>query len=1153
MNFDSLKSIMITSPKKLIGSLLLGIVCIAISVGVSVAQAQPMPQPIVVQPTPSSPATSIVPSGPNPAPVKSAEVAPPRGDLIYLPDKNGNLVPVPLNTDLDKYLKFVEETQKKTGQPEANYSITSLKFDGKVIREPTGDEFLELKTNIVLNVLQPGWLEVPLRMLEATVIDAPVYKGQGEVFFKNRDRNIGQIWYVRGQMEHTIQMTMLVPVRKQFNTRRVQLSVPTSLRSELNLEVPSGKVLFKTNDDSKIFQNHVVGNQTKATLVGFNERLDLSWTIEPNTSQNQATLESDFALTIQEDPLGFNFLVQQQVLASVNDLTQLNIQLPRDLELVKIEADGLISQVIRKKEGRDYVDLNFERPLVEPKLLRWQFRIPTNKITKSLVIDGLKLKGASRETGVIKVEKTTAKRLVPSTFNSQVVIPVSVESVSENRNLNAAFRVNSVPFEIQFDVVTIEPYFTAEPHNWMIVNEHECEVTSTWKMNVFRGMVSTLEIRWPGIDLSHWNIDITCTSPNRPENLVQNIRWPTSIKDDIIQIELNEPLNGEFDVQVQCRFEHQSNQEPFSFTFPTPVASIVHDPRCVLASAVNVETQLQPLADTELIPIKPEEFSTLVKSPTLFNSTSYKGDQQYFRLKGNVWSLLCNVRSFQRSVQTTSRIVSRYGHKKIEIVQSLNYRIEHEPLHQVQLKIPKVAENVTFSANSQQPNMGNLTTMLQPDGQHVVLMFENPVLGTCEIEARYALPLPAETTKTPEAIPIITSLDGDFTRVEYEPSPSSEGQLIPQDSNWKLTSQGLNEEYVWDHPFPVTNPLAVSWNRASIQTRYDYSICMVRYRWDSPQSMSALAIYQLKHSPEVLNFSLADNLFLDTIVYWDGQPLNIDVTDRKKVSIKLPPQKNNNQNHQLIIPFNVQFNAQGWGMYPQFSLLKLWSLEAPRINSGTWVHRTIWDLELPEKHVLTQCFTHASSLNRWMLNYRGFSLSSRLPGNDRTMEMVSNRDMITSMHHYTFLTQGPGSQLNFMTVPLIVLIFSGLLSGLVLMFLCLRTRRVIAFRALVLVAAGILVAYYVMPWGAILWGQYFLIGLALGLTACHFDDTFRQSQSHRPVIVFSSDHSSFQSMPGLKSSTSSEELTHLHQPAGTKEESNSGQIKDQKRSTVSST
>jgi hypothetical protein len=339
---------------------------------------------------------------------------------------------------------------------------------------------------------------------------------------------------------------------------------------------------------------------------------------------------------------------------------------------------------------------------------------------------------------------------------------------------------------------------------------------------------------------------------------------------------------------------------------------------------------------------------------------------------------------------------------------------------------------------------------------------------------------------------------------------------------------------------PDPESVTVKHNLQDQVTNFDNAYSLIIVKKESSTLLQGVAIYRFDKLPEILEFELKDNTWIKSTAYWNQAPVRYELIDGKsshRLKIEIPKLAAEGP-YQLLLPFESQVGTGTWGTYPGASFLDHLVINAPRLTKGAWVRNTIWEVNLTGNDTLFETTSQADSLNTWCWNWFGISLratlsqSADLTKGSPVDNQPAPRELANHLRTYRFLTQGPAAEISLITMNSLIIIFTGLIMGLILTFLCLNTGKILAGRVLFLTSLALFCGYLMLPTGMILWGQYLLSGIGLGLAAFYFDEIHLRSNRKRPVIVFSNDASSFQSY-SASSMNKDSEATRLHQPAKT--------------------
>ncbi|MFO0919032.1 MAG: hypothetical protein U0872_12040 [Planctomycetaceae bacterium] len=161
----------------------------------------------------------------------ASETAPLQGlpaEYEYLKGPDGKLVPVRRDATMKNFLKFLEQDQHPTEIVPVP-AVARLELTGHA-----DDEWAQLKARVVIhNPQSKGYSPLALGLHEAVLRDWK-QEGPGDMY-PRRDRSQGQVWWIQGQGDHVLTLEFSAPIKKQAPNRRLQLTLPESTVSLLEL------------------------------------------------------------------------------------------------------------------------------------------------------------------------------------------------------------------------------------------------------------------------------------------------------------------------------------------------------------------------------------------------------------------------------------------------------------------------------------------------------------------------------------------------------------------------------------------------------------------------------------------------------------------------------------------------------------------------------------------------------------------------------------------------------------------------------------------------------------------------------------------------------------------------------------------------------
>ncbi len=572
-----------------------------------------------------------VPTAPQPPTEKPAAGTAGRiaGDVVFLPDAEGRLVPVPKGATLEEYLEYLRQ---RKAVAESEHSVVRIDLKGT-----TDDKLAEFDATIRVQVNGDGWVRVPLSLNDAVLRDfghrfeAPAAvrpngsedsesAGEteppvGDANFDGRDDDEGYVWRLRGRGVHELSLKMLVPVRLQSPTRRLQLDLPETAVSSLELEVAEQPIAVTPPRDAQWNVSTRGGTKSLVTMFGLGRRLDLSWEPRPRTKKSETSLQAITLVDVRPNDRTVVLEATQQIQVVRGSVASLRLRLPSEFEVRDLTArllDEPGSESVRlelptAKDGISEIALPStlgERGRVE---LEWTLESAVPWTDGTVVVDGFGVESAASQSGEVAVDGLTGHDVVVR--STQNVHRIDVSELGRPTPSISAFRFLRQPFEIRLDVSEIEPHYTVQPRFELAVDRDGVQLDGEMVVRVYRGALRELVVEWPDFDAEGWVL----SPPNVP-GLVEQFEVTGTGPESRVRFALLDAATGELTLPIRAR-RTLGDAETTPFTLPTMPAPYRLPTSLQLTRAIDVEPSLAALAKTsvrrESVPAGPTAAGTV--------------------------------------------------------------------------------------------------------------------------------------------------------------------------------------------------------------------------------------------------------------------------------------------------------------------------------------------------------------------------------------------------------------------------------------------------------------------------------------------------------------------------------------------------------------
>ena len=1080
-----------------------------LSAGGISACAQERAEPQTPQNEPAPPiSTNTAPAFPEePAPL----VQPRLGDGLYIMGEDGKLHPVLAGTHLSEYLEWKKQRELPAEGPKYLFSDVSL--DGLAT-----DAEASLTATLTIQITEEdGWVSVPLELHEATLTKfrheykpaGNFEKVQGEAGFDNFDRRGGLKWWFQGPGQHVLTLDMIVPLRKTNGVRRLQLTLPTSASSYLRLKLPiAGEQLSLEPITAGAQKTTPAGSDsTILELWRLGQRLDLGWRALPDSRQVKTMLKADSELRIEPTEESILLTVLQLIEPLQGSMKEIEVSLPGGFTVLELKVDGERYRPLEEfPKSPEPLKITLPAATTNRVRLDWILQAAW-PASGQLIVEGFNVSECLRQLGKIGVMGFDGYRI--SKLSATDVYRTNVGELLGPSPILSAYEFRQQPFQLVLGFQKIEPTYSVRPHLFVKMGAKQIEMRAELELDVYRGVLESVQIDWPEFAEQGWVIDRT-ELPGIVEDIEQDpetgrITLPLAKR-------LSPGAAQSFRLRATRKID-SAMSEALPLTLPRIIASNPVRTVVVVTHEENVESQVVPVENTETQPLPAdfaEKVESLLRQPRM---RDFRGPRQNdFLVRSDEQAFEVKLITHPQSITSETRIKVELAEDRMRIEQRLAYDVKYQRVSQLRVLVPRSfpAENVLFSMGTVPLNFE--WTGLEPgNSRQARLTLPAPELGEFEIVAHYEIPEKNRRDHQLQ-IPCVRASDASLVTGRLEFTTDYPSQVTVEDSDWMRTAE-KDVENVWTTTGPgETVRLAWSPRKESDIQRFTIAKALLRSAIQQNGQIVCRADYQPEQDLDSLLISLPPDQFIPDAFYWNG--LELIVGDHVK---ELEP---GSGTYRLWLPSPVKPSGGEASADREKPVLSVayhatdaaalnWSedfaLTAPQFPGEVWIEKTIWEIALPvDQHLFTppEGFTPEFSWTRQGLFWARASKSSA--GTiENWMGLTPELEFPWEGNTYRFSYYGPSSSLRFTSMNRSIIVLFGAGLALLAGFLLLKipfTRNVLTV-LVVAFAFALCSVWYLAPMQVLL--QPAGLGLLLAIVAV-LVDTFFKRQRQANVITLPS-------------------------------------------------
>ncbi|MBL4883012.1 MAG: hypothetical protein JKY95_00570 [Planctomycetaceae bacterium] len=736
-------------------------------------------------------------------------------DIIYLPDSEGHLQPVPLGTSLKNYLDWLDQgdTLRKSEQPAA--VIQNLVCQGNIQYSANRDPWAFLTCQMEIDVQNsPQWQFQLLDMKEATLsgmTENGIQPQPEDLLITREDQNNQLILWYRNRDKINVTVNLMVPIRLTGEQNQLTLSVPAASRTELQLQTNSKEIQFhlRSNGFEEVEQNDQ-GDQI--TIKGFNQLIDFSWAPYREESDMSPVFNVDTQIELKRATESSTITARQFLTMKQGKLSSIVIQIPSSFAIDEVlMADTPIPHSIGT--DRSLVTLNFQQPIETNAQIDWTLSAPIRKFEFELILNGFVVKEAKTQTGKIGILKSNDWRIGQNPADSKNIYQMSVRDLNREGEYSQAFRYYGQPFQLALATQRVQAQYTLETFYDLLAKKDSLELRVDFEITPRNRTLDAVLLQWPDLDSGLWTI----------EKVVQNstgqeIKWGFDKNNSRSQLlELTNWDKKDFIHLVASRSipEETAGQVANKVKLPISLPQISttnsrHGPQNLRITSAPGPYQL--IIEGQGI----EEMDRENVPPSLRTRTLYSDQpeqhahQNWYAITNPQHKMNINVVEIKRTVQCKSNLqILRIdsAQKKISYQQVFNFNIFNLPLNQIVLRRQHTLSVGLTIAEQQsgasefifEDQNGNrlqveysvetpLTTKdddIQLTDEFFTVTFEQPVLGEyiLILKGESSIDKLSDTGLFKATLPLLTPTQTNLFQLEL--SNQSAYQITPTNKSWE--------------------------------------------------------------------------------------------------------------------------------------------------------------------------------------------------------------------------------------------------------------------------------------------------------------------------------------------------------------------------------
>lgn len=1077
-------------------------------------------------------------------PENAPPFAPRPGDWQLVTDGDGEFIPAQ-RVD-KKYLEWLKQNGNANKAGELpRYAFSDVSLEGTAT-----DEEAALAISLTLQINEESnWVRVPLGLNEAVLKGfqhnfQPAMGKNGKTADKGEEsfdtynrRGTGYQWWFKGKGQHVLTLKSTVALKKTSGVRRLQLTVPTAASSYLRLAIPiAEEQLSLETVAGGVHKTKPLGKQsTQVEIFRLGPQLDLGWRALPDSRQIETLLKAETKIRVEPTEESILLKAQQWIEPLQGSMKEVSVSLPGGFKLVELKVDGeRYPSLEEAPDPKKPVNIALPAATTNRIRLEWILQAPWPE-TGQLIIEGFHVAGSLRQSGQIEIVAFEGYRIAKRSATD--VYRTNVSELLGPGPIFSAYQFRQQPFQLVLELQEIQPSYSIHPHLFLKMGEQQIEMLMDLEMQVFRGVVQSLEIDWRGFEEQGWVID----QAELP-GIVEQIE--TDPETGLLVIQLGKRLShGElFRLRLRAIRMVEHPEEDFPLWLPRVIGSDPEKPVStvvVITNRDNVESRVTPLEETETRPLSAslaEEVEQLLASRGMLD---FRGPrQQSFLVSSPKHQFRARIMTHPQSIQCETRVAVLIGEEESVIEQELRFDVDYEPATKLRVLVPNSFPSQVQFSWKLMPLPFEWTGVKIGNSREAVLQLPEPLSDKFSLLARFPI---SETDQENHQvdIPVVRASEAEQVTGRFEFTSDYQPDVTLQDSNWKKSSDTGGSVWTTSLPGEI---LSLKWSARQESDIQDLTIStsLIQSAIQRNGQVYSLAHYLLDQPVDQLLITLPPEQILPDAFYWNGQELaepQVTLMDGEQglYRLELPvgefanPEEDSpsakRDPSELVVAYHTPTGTPlNWN--------RNFHLAHPTFPGEVWAEKTVWEVTLPvDQHLFTlpREFTPEFSWVRqgafWSrVSHDSTGMShSWIPVTDESpTDEIPNEG-----NTYRFSYFGPCPPLNFSSMNRSIVVLFGAGLALFIGFLLLKipaTRSVLTI-LLVLFAFALCSVWYAAPMQLL--SQPAALGLLLAIVAVLMDRSLkRQTASSVPLSNPSEYHgSTAHPMPGYPEPIGSEDPT----------------------------
>jgi hypothetical protein len=674
--------------------------------------------------------------------------------LIYMPFKNlkaifekpDGSVLVPYADYIKLWEKAFGEGLRKPEQPPVAGVISSASYTAKIEKDVA-----QISATLVVQVLEKGWAEVPVKFGEAAI--GKLTSDSGKVLLRGTGNGTYSL-LIPSPGEHKISLELTARVRTAPDGKSLDLDVPPVGITDFEVVVPESDQTMELKPKLATQPVEVAATESRLKAsVGSTDKISVRWHPRVGTKPDMellASVSNQTVVSVEDGLIHTDAWLTYEVLRG--QLEKVKLVVPTGHRILDITSDAKVKEwkavdednrqvvsveLLSRAEGKVTLEVHTERAAPTD-----GFDVAGQEGTTAF---GIHAMDVIRESGTLAVRSSTDLTLTVEEQQGLLRVDESEIDPKIRRPGALYYKYYSPAFRLKLLSKPVEPRLIINHQSQLVFRDDQLRLRSILNYTIDRAGVFELKFRLPD-DLTVENV--ICdrmkqfdVSPDKTE-LTVSLREKTqgSFVVQVTSVRSLDPAAEDTDQLLPLLEPLQAELENGKVQVYAPDAiDVITDAEKLVAAQPDPAPQAEPIANARLV------------SSWIFNRRPVE----------------IPVRTLRKPTRLTAIVGTRADVKQgqIQVTTRLNYLIEYAGIDTFRFAVPEALANtiqITSIAGSAAPAIKQKSREAEAVDGWVTwtVVMQRDVLGSQPFEIKYDLvPAagagPSKETATVDAIRVL--------------------------------------------------------------------------------------------------------------------------------------------------------------------------------------------------------------------------------------------------------------------------------------------------------------------------------------------------------------------------------------------------------------